>query len=53
MIESVTEENVTVTVDLSQEQAGTASVKAQITVNIDGIGAVGVYNITATLKEKK
>ena len=53
VIESVTEENVTVTVDFSQEQAGTASVKAQIAVNIDGVGAVGVYNITATLKAKK
>ena len=52
VIESVTEENVTVTVDFSQEQVGTASVKAQITVNIDGVGAVGVYNITATLKTK-
>ena len=53
IIESITEENVTVTVDFSQEQAGTASVKAQITVNVDGVGAVGVYNITATLKAKK
>jgi len=53
IIESVKEENVTVTVDFSQEQAGTASVKAQITVNIDGVGAVGVYNVTATVKEKK
>lgn len=52
IIESVTEENVTVVVDFSQEQAGTASVKAQITVNIDGVGAVGVYNVTATLKAK-
>ena len=53
LIDSVTAENVTVTVDFSQEQAGTASVKAQITVNIDGVGAVGVYNITAILKPKK
>lgn len=52
IIETVTEEHVTVTVDFSHEQAGTASVKALITVNIDGVGAVGIYNITATLKSK-
>lgn len=52
LISSITEENVTVKVDFSQEQAGTASVKAQITVNVDGVGAVGVYNVTATLKTK-
>lgn len=52
IIESVTEENVTVTVDFGQEQIGTASVKAQITVNIEGVGAVGTYNVTATVKKK-
>jgi hypothetical protein len=52
VIESVTEENVTVTVDFSQQQSGTTSVKAQITVDVEGVGAVGVYNITAVVKEK-
>ena len=52
VIDSVTAENVTVTVDFSGEQAGTASFKAQITVSIDGVGAVGTYNVTATVKAK-
>ena len=52
IIETITEENVTVTVDFSQEQAGTASVKAVISVNVDGVGAVGTYNVTATVKAK-
>ena len=50
IIESVTAETVTVTVDFSGEQAGTASLKAQITVDVDGVGAVGIYNVTATVK---
>ena len=50
VIESVTAENVTVTVDFSGEQPGTASVKAQITVSVDGVGAVGTYHVTATVK---
>ncbi len=52
VINSVTADNVTVTADFSGEQAGTASVKAQITVSIAGVGAVGTYNVTATVKTK-
>lgn len=52
VINSVTADNVTVTVDCSGEQAGTASIKAQITVSIAGVGAVGTYNVTATVKAK-
>ena len=52
LIDSITEENITVTVDFSQEQIGTASVKAVITVNVDGVGAVGTYKVTATVKAK-
>ena len=52
VIDSVTADNVTVTVDFSEEKAGTASVKAQITVSVDGVGAVGTYNVTATVKEQ-
>lgn len=51
VIESVTEENVTVTVDFSNGQAGATSEKAQITVNINGVEALGTYNVTAMLKE--
>lgn len=50
VIDGVTEENVTVTVDFSDEQVGTASLKAQITVSIDGVGAVGTYHVTAIVK---
>lgn len=53
VIESITAENVTVTVDFSNEQAGTATVKADITISVDGVGAVGTYNITATLRKAR
>jgi len=51
-LEAVTADNITVTVDFSGEQAGTASVKAQITVSVPGVGAVGTYLVTATVKAK-
>ncbi len=50
-VDSVTADDIAVIVDCSDEQVGTATVKAQITVDVDGVGAVGIYNITATLKE--
>lgn len=49
-MKSISAENVTVTVDFSEEQAGKATVNAQISVNVDGVGAVGVYTVTATIK---
>ena len=49
-MKSISAENVTVTADFSKEQAGKATVNAQITVNVDGVGAVGVYTVTATIK---
>lgn len=49
-MKSISADNVTVTVDFSKEQPGKATVNAQITVNVDGVGAVGVYNVTATIK---
>ncbi len=52
-IKNITADDITVTVDFSQEQAGTVSVKAKITVDAEGVGAVGIYNITATLKERR
>lgn len=52
-IDKITEENVTVTVDFANEQAGTVTVKAEITINVDGVGAVGTYNITATLRKAR
>ena len=52
IIDTVTEQDILVTVDFGNEQLGTATVKADVTVNVEGVGAVGTYNITATLKKK-
>lgn len=52
VIDKVQKENITVTVDLSNQQAGTAMVKAQIAVSVPGVGAIGTYNVTVTLKAK-
>ena len=52
VVDTVTENDILVTVDFGNEQLGTATVKADITVNVEGVGAVGTYNITATLKKK-
>lgn len=51
-VEKVNAENITVTVDFTGQQPGTTTVKAQITVSIPGVGAVGTYQVTATVKEK-
>lgn len=51
-IEKLEAGNVKVKVDFAGESAGTASVKAEITTNVTGVGAVGTYNVTATLKSK-
>ena len=52
-VEKIQEEDITIVVDFSEEQAGTATIKAQIVIDAEKVGAVGTYNITATLKEKK
>ena len=49
-MKNITAENVTITVDFSGEQPGDAKVNAQITVNVDGVGAVGVYPVAANIK---
>lgn len=53
VIATVKPEDITVTVDFSAEQAGTTTIKAVITVKIAGVGAVGTYDVTATLKRAK
>lgn len=50
-IKDISAENITVEVDFANEQAGTVSVKANIIIDIEGVGAVGTYNITATLRK--
>ncbi len=51
-LQKVEASDIKVTVDFADEQVGTATVKAEITIDIDGVGAVGIYNVTATLREK-
>lgn len=53
VVEKVEATDIKVTVDFANEQKGTATVKAEITISAEGVGAVGVYNITATLREAK
>ena len=53
VIEKVSEENVKVKVDFTNEQEGTATIKAEIIVDVPGVGAVGIYNVTATLRKAK
>lgn len=50
-VEKIKEEDITVNVSFANEQEGTVTVKADITIDIDGVGAVGTYNITATLRK--
>ena len=46
-------EQVTVTVDCANVQTGNATLKATITVSVEGVGAVGVYNVTVTAAKKQ
>lgn len=52
-IKDITAENVKVEVDFANEQAGTVSIKANIIIDVEGVGAVGTYNITATLRKAR
>ena len=53
VVEKITQDNISVTVDFSNEQLGTATVKADITIDSDSVGTVGTYNVTATLRKKR
>lgn len=50
-IEELTEEAITITVDFAEAQTGTVKVKAQIASSVTEVGAVGVYTVSATLRE--
>lgn len=50
-IEKITEDNVTVAVNFANEQEGTVTIKADVIINVAGVGAVGTHNITATLRK--
>lgn len=49
-IEQLTEENITVTLDLSEAEAGTVKRNAQIDCGDPELGAVGTYSVSATVK---
>lgn len=49
-MKNISAENLSITVDFSKEQLGKATVNAQITVNVDGVGALGVNPVVATIK---
>ena len=50
-VQKIAASDITVTVDLSNEQVGTATVRADIAISVDGVGAVGIYDVTATLRK--
>ncbi len=50
-IKKITAEDITVEVDFADEQVGTVSKKPNIIIDIEGVGAVGTYNVTATLRK--
>lgn len=52
-LEAVRPEDITVTVDLANEQSGQVTKNAVVTVNIDGVGALDVYEVTVVLTESQ
>jgi len=50
-IKKIEAENVTVEVDFANEQVGTVSVKPKIIIDAEGVGTVGNYKVTATLRK--
>lgn len=53
LVNAMKETDLSATVDFSQAQAGTATVNAEIVINsaFPGVGAVGTYLVSATVKE--
>lgn len=52
-IESLEASDITVTVDFTGAQAGTVKIKAEIVCSVPGVGAVGSYTVSATVREDK
>lgn len=52
-IEALTEEAITVTVDLTNTETGTLKLKAQIDCGDPELGAVGTYTVSATVKTQE
>ncbi len=53
VVRSMEESDITVTVDFAGAQIGTATMKAEVSLNtaLSGVGAVGTYQVSATLQE--
>lgn len=53
MINAMSEEDITITVDFTDAQLGTATMKPTITISskYDDVGAVGSYSVSATVQE--
>lgn len=52
LIADLTESDVSVTVDFTDTQTGTVKVKAQIICHSPEVGAVGVYTVSATVRDE-
>ena len=52
LLDKLAPEQVKVELDCTNVQQGNVSLKAKITVSVEGVGAVGTYSVTATVDEK-
>lgn len=54
LVEKITAEDITASIDFTNAQAGTFTTKANIIMSGEfaGVGAMGTYNMTATMREK-
>ena len=50
-VESIDESKIVAKVDFTEAQVGMATVKAQIVIETENVGAVGIYNVTANLTQ--
>ena len=52
LLDKLLPEQVKVQLDCTNAQQGNISIKAEVIVDVEGVGAVGTYNVTATVAEK-
>lgn len=55
LVEAMTEKDITINVDFAGEQPGTFTASANVTMGAaySGVGAVGTYSVSATMRESK
>lgn len=55
LVEAMTEKDITVNVNFAGEQPGTFTASANVTMSVaySGVGAVGTYSVSATMRESK